>query len=73
MKRKISCFSQKKKKKTKKSVNKEIETFRRVSDIATATHDGHTDRAIRFKNPTSGAEQIATVTPATVRICPCLI
>ena len=38
--------------------------------MATAIHDGHTDRAIRFTNPTSGAEQIAAVTPAMVRICP---
>lgn len=38
--------------------------------MATANHEGHTAKAIRFMNPTNGAEQIAVVTPAIVRIRP---
>lgn len=59
--------------KTKSNIDQAIEkvTFRRVSDMATAIHEGHTDKAIRFMNPTNGAEEIAAVTPAVVRIRPC--
>ena len=46
-------------------------TFLRVSQIATTTQVGQTARATKFKKPTEGAEQIAIVTPATVRMRPC--
>lgn len=38
--------------------------------MATAIHEGHIAKAIKFMNATNGAEQIAAVTPATVRIRP---
>lgn len=47
-------------------------TFLSVSQIATTTQSGHTARAIKFKRPTKGAEHIAAVTPATVRMRPCM-
>lgn len=43
-------------------------TFRRVSEIATTSQVGQTAIATRFENATIGAEQIAVVTPATVRM-----
>jgi len=39
--------------------------------MATTTHFGQTARATKFKRPTKGAEHIAVVTPATVRMRPC--
>ena len=45
-------------------------TFRIVSVIATAIQVGHTARATIFEAAISGDAQIATVTPATVRIWP---
>lgn len=44
--------------------------FRKVSEIATTCQVGHTPTAIKFKKATEGAEHIAAVTPATVRIRP---
>ena len=38
-----------------------------------ATQDGQMAIAIKFKNETKGAEQIAIVTPATVRMRPCIL
>lgn len=46
-------------------------TFLRVSEMATAIHVGHTAKAIRFAKATKGAEQMARVTPAKVRMRPC--
>lgn len=48
-------------------------TFRKVSDTAMATQVGQTAIAIKFKNETKGEEQIAMVTPATVRMRPCIL
>ena len=48
-------------------------TFRKVSDTAMATQVGQTAIAIKFKNETKGEEQIAIVTPATVRMRPCIL
>jgi hypothetical protein len=45
-----------------------IGTFRIVSVTATATQVGHTARATIFDAAMSGDAQIATVTPAIVRI-----
>jgi len=39
--------------------------------MATAIHVGHTAKAIRFAKATKGAEQMARVTPAKVRMRPC--
>ena len=39
--------------------------------MATEIQVGHTAIAIRFKKATNGAEQIAAVTPAMVRMRPC--
>ena len=47
-----------------------FDTFRIVSVIATAIQVGHTARATIFEAAISGDAQIATVTPATVRIWP---
>ena len=47
-----------------------FDTFRIVSVIATAIQIGHTARATIFEAAISGDAQIATVTPATVRIWP---
>jgi len=47
-----------------------FDTFRIVSVIATAIQVGHTARATIFEVAISGDAQIATVTPATVRIWP---
>lgn len=41
--------------------------------MVTAIHVGHTARATIFEIAMNGAEQIATVTPATVRMRPCLL
>ena len=38
-----------------------------------ATQVGQTAIAIKFKNETKGEEQIAIVTPATVRMRPCIL
>lgn len=48
-----------------------IQTFRRVSEIAMATQVGQIAVATKFEKATTGAEQIAVVTPTTVRKCPC--
>ena len=45
-------------------------TFRIVLVIATTIQVGHRARATIFEAATSGDAQIATVTPATVRIWP---
>ena len=47
-----------------------IGTFRIVSVTATATQVGHTARATIFEAAMNGDAQIATVTPAIVRIWP---
>ena len=47
-----------------------FDTLRTVSVIATAIQVGHTARATIFEAATSGDAQIATVTPATVRMWP---
>lgn len=48
-----------------------MQTFLRVSQTATTKKVGHTATAIKFEKATIGAEHIATVTPATVRMRPC--
>lgn len=48
-----------------------IQTFRRVSEIAMATQVGQIAVATRFEKAITGAEQIAVVTPTTVRKRPC--
>lgn len=40
--------------------------------MATAIHVGHNERVTILENATSGAEHIAAVTPAVVRIRPCM-
>ncbi len=46
-------------------------TFHKVLYTATATQVGQTAIAIKFEKATNGAEQIAVVTPTTVRMRPC--
>jgi hypothetical protein len=46
--------------------------LREVSDAATAIQVGQTARDTRFTIATRGAEQIAIVTPASVRMRPCI-